>query len=202
MKLRGLVTLGAALLLVAVALWLFPRGRGPDPAVVAEKQTTERSAPAAPVPVPTPAPRAITGPADPARETVPAIVPVKPAIMPPAASPGSSSPASSPPPGPLVDDTAAVAIQLDQVSFMLRDYRTITGDNPIGTNAEIMEAVMGGNPKGARLGPPEGQYLNPQGELVDRWGTPYFFHQLSATNMEIRSAGADKVLWTIDDVVR
>lgn len=111
-----------------------------------------------------------------------------PAATPPAASAASASPEE-------------VAIDIDQVSLMLRDYRTRMGDNPVGTNAEIMQAVMGGNPKGARLGPPEGQNLNSKGELVDRWGTPYFFHQMSATHMDIRSAGPDKLMGTDDDVM-
>ncbi len=84
---------------------------------------------------------------------------------------------------------------------MLRDYRTQMGENPVGTNAEIMKAVMGGNSKGAILGPPEGQSLDGKGELLDRWGTPYFFHQLSRSSMEIRSAGPDRVMGTEDDVV-
>ncbi|MDB6076190.1 MAG: hypothetical protein JWO89_3830 [Verrucomicrobiaceae bacterium] len=92
------------------------------------------------------------------------------------------------------------AIELDKVTLMLRDYRTLMGSNPVGTNAEIMKSVMGGNPKHATLGPPEGQRLNSKGELIDRWGTPYFFHQMSATDMQIRSAGPDHVLWTADDV--
>ena len=75
------------------------------------------------------------------------------------------------------------------------------GENPVGSNAEIMKAMMGGNPKQARLGPPEGQTVNGEGELVDRWGTPIFFHQMSATEMEIRSAGPDRKLYTSDDVV-
>ena len=74
-------------------------------------------------------------------------------------------------------------------------------ENPVGTNAEIMKAIMGGNPKSAKLGPPEGVGVNPEGELIDHWGTPYFFHQLSAEHMEIRSAGPDKTMWTIDDLL-
>ncbi len=107
------------------------------------------------------------------------------------------------PADPLVADADrnAGAIELDKVSLMLRDYRTRMGENPVGTNAEIMKAVMGGNPKGALLGPPEGQKLNGDGELVDRWGKPYFFHQLSRTSMEIRSAGPDQQLYTEDDVI-
>ena len=40
-----------------------------------------------------------------------------------------------------------------------------------------------------------------KGELCDRWGRPFFFHQLSGTKMEIRSAGPARQLWTDDDVV-
>ena len=84
---------------------------------------------------------------------------------------------------------------------MLRDFRTRMGENPVGSNAEIMQALMGGNSAGARLGPSSEQSLNAEGELVDRWGTPYFFHQLSKSSMEIRSAGPDRRMWTADDLV-
>lgn len=99
------------------------------------------------------------------------------------------------------DEREAAHSDGENVRLMLRDFRTVMGENPVGSNAEIMKAVMGGNPKQARLGPPEGQTLNGNGELVDRWGTPYFFHQMSATDMEIRSAGSDRKLFTSDDVV-
>ncbi len=109
-------------------------------------------------------------------------------------------PGVSLPPPP--QGAAALAVrQLDQINLMLRDYRTLFGSNPIGTNAEIMRAVMGDNPKKARLGPPEGMSLNENGELVDPWGTPFFFHQLSGDHMEIHSAGPDKRMWTNDDLV-
>ncbi len=109
------------------------------------------------------------------------------------ARPVSPSPAVFAPP-----DQEAM-IELDKVGEMLRDYRTLAGENPVGTNAEIMAALMGGNQKQATLGPPEGMKLNEQGELLDRWGTPYFFHQISRDHMEIRSAGPDKILWNEDD---
>ncbi|HEV3410354.1 MAG TPA: hypothetical protein VG095_08670 [Chthoniobacterales bacterium] len=134
----------------------------------------------------------------------------------PSPQPGSvgeavSLPRTSPPPAkvtasptntpPLPPPDEEAMLESDKVSLMIRDYRTIAGENPVGTNAEIMEAIMGKNPKGAKLGPPEGMQLNENGELIDRWGTPYFFHQLSRDQMEIRSAGADKVMWTEDDAV-
>lgn len=91
--------------------------------------------------------------------------------------------------------------EVEQVQGMLRDFRTVFGENPVGTNAEIMAVLNGGNAKQARLGPPDGQGLNGKGELVDRWGTPYFFHQIDGRHMEVHSAGADKIMGTADDVV-
>ncbi|MCF7787102.1 MAG: hypothetical protein K9N47_13330 [Prosthecobacter sp.] len=91
------------------------------------------------------------------------------------------------------------ASDLQRITIMLRDYRTIAGDNPIGSNAEIMQALSGDNPRQAKI-LPEDLPLNSSGELVDRWGTPYFFHQLSRNSMEIRSAGADRRMWTRDDI--
>ncbi len=90
---------------------------------------------------------------------------------------------------------------LERVNGMLRDYRTLFGQNPVGNNAEIMRSIMGENPKGAHLGPPPGMALNQSGELIDEWGTPIFFHALAKDHMEIRSAGPDRILWNGDDVV-
>ncbi len=84
---------------------------------------------------------------------------------------------------------------------MLRDFRTSTGENPVGTNAEIMKTLMGDNPRGAKFGPPEGMTLNGEGELIDSWGSPFFFHQVSRDVMEIISAGPDKRRGTEDDLI-
>lgn len=111
-------------------------------------------------------------------------------VAPPAA-PGTNAPVVPP---------EEAALDLDKVTLSLRDYRTIMSENPVGTNAEITRALNGGNPKGARL-IQEGLVINANGELVDRWGTPYFFHQLSKDHMEIRSAGPDRQMGTPDDTV-
>ena len=95
----------------------------------------------------------------------------------------------------------SAAVEIGKVRRMIVDFHTLMGENPVGTNAEIMRALMSGNPHQATLGPPEGESLNDKGELVDPWGTPYFFHQLSRDRMEVRSAGPDKVMGTADDVV-
>ena len=84
----------------------------------------------------------------------------------------------------------------------IRSYGAMFDGNPVGTNPEIAAALDGDNPKGVRfLDPEKGMRLNSSGELVDNWGTPFFFHQLSGAETEIRSAGPDKQMWTQDDLV-
>ena len=86
-----------------------------------------------------------------------------------------------------------------RVSF--RQYASAFGENPVGTNPEITSALQGENPKHINFLRADGNRVNANGELVDVWGTPYFFHQLSAHEMEIRSAGPDRVMYTGDDLV-
>ena len=76
------------------------------------------------------------------------------------------------------------------------------GGNPVGNNADITRTFTGANPLNLALVPKTHAAINADGELVDRWGTPFFFHQLSGTRMEIRSAGPDRRLYTPDDMVR
>ena len=97
--------------------------------------------------------------------------------------------------------TESAVVSLEKTRRMIIDYHTLMGENPVGTNAEIMKALMGGNSRQAMLGPGDGQSLNAKGELIDPWGTPYFFHQLSGDHMEIHSAGPDKIMGTDDDLV-
>lgn len=61
---------------------------------------------------------------------------------------------------------------------------------------------MGENPKQLNfISADAGLRVNGKGELIDAWGTPFFFHQLSGEQMEIHSAGPDKLMWTLDDLV-
>ena len=73
--------------------------------------------------------------------------------------------------------------------------------NPVGTNAEITAVLAGLNALRLALIPPEHAAINRDGELCDRWGTPFFFHAESGSKMAIRSAGPDKKMWSADDVV-
>ena len=81
-------------------------------------------------------------------------------------------------------------------------YRGATHkEDPVGENSEITAALTGRNTLGYAFIPAGNPAINSKGELCDRWGTPYFFHQLSGQRMEIRSAGPDHRLWTSDDEV-
>ena len=101
---------------------------------------------------------------------------------------------------PVVARETAAQQQVDQVTFLLRDYRLALSQNPIGTNAEITAALLGNNLKQMRLEIPEGSTVK-NNELCDPWGTAYFFHQINQSTMEIRSAGPDRTMWTSDDLI-
>ncbi len=86
---------------------------------------------------------------------------------------------------------------LDQLLLM---YRRGFGENPVGQNEDIVAALLGENAKRAAYLPRDCPAIK-DGRLVDRWGTPWWFHPLSGQHMEIRSAGPDRELFTSDDVV-
>jgi hypothetical protein len=111
-------------------------------------------------------------------------------------------PLPSGPAAPLQFTNFAPATALENMSHVFRQYNQMFGGNPVGINSEITSQLSGDNPKHINfLDPEDGMRINEKGELIDPWGTPYFFHQLSATDMEIHSAGPDKIMWTSDDLV-
>ena len=73
--------------------------------------------------------------------------------------------------------------------------------NPVGENFEITAALTGANPLHFAFVPRSHRAINARGELCDRWGTPFRFHQISGTHMEIRSAGPDRKFATAYDAL-
>jgi hypothetical protein len=93
-------------------------------------------------------------------------------------------------------------IVMQNMSRAIHQYGEMFGGNPVGNNQEITSQLSGKNPRHINLVTEEaGMRVNGNGELMDPWGTPYFFHQISGSDTEIRSAGPDKIMWTADDVV-
>jgi hypothetical protein len=94
------------------------------------------------------------------------------------------------------------ATMLGNMRIVINQYGSMFGGNPVGTNPEITHALNGGNAKEVKfINSESGLRINGRGELVDYWGTPFFFHQLSGNQTEIRSAGPDRKMWTGDDLV-
>lgn len=89
------------------------------------------------------------------------------------------------------------------VRDLVRGYRRMAKSNPVGDNDEITAQLLGRHARGpaVMLIAPNNRAIDGGGRLVDRWGTPYFFHALSSSAMEVRSAGPDRRMWTADDVV-
>lgn len=134
--------------------------------------------------------------------------------VPPGARPlasGSAGAASPPTPAQLEADFPIAAPLNAAASTIARDLDIVRQlfeawlsnfpreGNPIGENAEITAALMGENRLGLALIPKGHRALNARGELCDRWGTPFRFHQLSGSQMEVRSAGPDRKFGTDDD---
>ncbi|MSU25210.1 MAG: hypothetical protein EXS32_15495 [Opitutus sp.] len=112
---------------------------------------------------------------------------------------------SSAPASPIADELNAPAgtirgdlALLNELFVTFQTNFPRTG-NPVGENAEITAALTGDNPVKFSFLSPRHRAINARGELCDRWGTPFRFHQVSGTQMEIRSAGPDKKFGTGDD---
>ncbi len=90
---------------------------------------------------------------------------------------------------------------LEVVAQLFVQYRLIYQTNPVGTdNFEFTNALTGSNAKKVNFIDPDSPALSPTNELVDRWGSPFRFHPLSQTEIEVLSLGPDKTLWTEDDL--
>lgn len=98
---------------------------------------------------------------------------------------------------------STIARDLDVIRQILEGWRTNFphDGNPVGENSEITAALLGDNRLGLALVPKNHPAVNARGELCDRWGTPFRFHALSGTRMEIRSAGPDRKFGTDDDAL-
>lgn len=96
------------------------------------------------------------------------------------------------------DDLQAMAHVFSNLRLLVK------GDAPfrMGANEEFAAALMGENAaKEVFLRAPHA-CLNEKGQLVDRWGTPLFFHVRDRDRIDIRSAGPDREMWTMDDLQR
>jgi len=73
---------------------------------------------------------------------------------------------------------------------------------PLGINEDFAKALTGGNRYGDVFLATNHPAMNDRGQLIDRWGTSYHFHPVAADNIDVRSAGPDRVLFTADDIMK
>lgn len=75
-------------------------------------------------------------------------------------------------------------------------------NHPLSANEDWAGLFLGQNSAHERFLPTNHVAFNRRGQLIDRWGTPLFFHALGGGRFEIRSAGPDRKLWSDDDLQR
>ncbi|MBS0659828.1 MAG: hypothetical protein JSR82_16435 [Verrucomicrobia bacterium] len=133
-----------------------------------------------------------------------------PSPLPRAAAGQPATTARAPLPGPpasplsreLADPALPPAAAPQVVLKMFDTYRSRFGGYPSGSeNRDFVNALAGNNPRGLPILDRDSPRVSPRGELLDPWGTPYFFHLIDRNYLEIRSAGPDRQMYTADDVV-
>jgi hypothetical protein len=142
----------------------------------------------------------------------PVAAPQKPKPAPEVARP------APPPPEPPPRDRRAIDPEIQKLADRLTDhaqtplndleivnefftmYLKNFSDLSVGSNEDLTAILTGSNPMQGVLFPADSPMIM-NGQIVDRWGSPYWLHPNSGANVEIRSAGPDKSLFTPDDVI-
>jgi hypothetical protein len=97
---------------------------------------------------------------------------------------------------PPENDLVLMSRLMDNATLLLKS----AANRPLSANEDWADLLRGKNGAAERFLPDSHRALNAGGQLIDRWGTPLFFHALGGGRYEIRSAGPDRKLWTADDL--
>ena len=93
---------------------------------------------------------------------------------------------------------------LKKIHRVVTGYFSVVKDSarfPIGGNADLSAALRGENPNREIYVRPDHPVFSAEGLLADRWGSPLVVHPEAWKQLELRSAGPDKVPFTEDDLV-
>jgi len=99
---------------------------------------------------------------------------------------------------PPENDLTLMSRLMDNSLLLLKS----AANRPLSANEDWADLFRGKNAAREEFIPAGHIALNAQGQLIDRWKSPLFFHALGGGRYEIRSAGPDKKLWTDDDLQR
>jgi len=108
-----------------------------------------------------------------------------------------------PPEALLLDDPTTPEPQVKEALHNLLSSIRFLGTEksyPAGLNVEITNALLGLNSRKFGYLPADSGRINKNGELVDKYGTPYWFHSQTSQTLTITSAGPDRLMHTDDDV--
>jgi hypothetical protein len=99
---------------------------------------------------------------------------------------------------PPENDLTLMSHLIDNSVLLLKS----AANRPLSANEDWADLLRGGNSAHERFLPDNHAALNSKGQLIDRWGSPLFFHALGNGRYDLRSAGPDKTMWTSDDIHR
>jgi hypothetical protein len=99
---------------------------------------------------------------------------------------------------PPQNDLTLMSRLMDNSQLLLKS----AANRPLSANEDWADFLRGKNSAHERFLPDQHIALNSKGQLIDRWGSPLFFHAVGGGRFEIRSAGPDRKLWTDDDIHR
>lgn len=104
----------------------------------------------------------------------------------------------------LADPAVSPPEKVRRVYSLVQNFRQTLrnrGGPPLSSNREFTAALTGRNALKIQFLPPDHPSISAEGELLDAWDTPYFFHILSADSLEVLSAGPDRIAFNADDIV-
>jgi len=99
---------------------------------------------------------------------------------------------------PPQNDLTLMSRLMDNSLLLLKS----AANQPLSANEDWSAFLRGQNSAHERFLPDSSVAFNQQGQVIDRWRTPLFFHALGGGRYELRSAGPDGELWTEDDIHR
>jgi hypothetical protein len=114
---------------------------------------------------------------------------------------GSRADVDEPPPETEPEPEAQerdIGEDMQAIADAVRQHHQQIGPLPPGGNAAATAALTGANAQGLMFIPPDHPAVR-GGLLVDGWGTPFLIQSAQPDEVEIRSAGTDRVFNTEDD---
>ena len=100
--------------------------------------------------------------------------------------------------GPAEPPVSAVDMEMKNFLLAMQSYQSHFGGYPSGENGEILQALLGDNPRQTGFLALATRNTNSSGQFVDPWGTP--FHITVESNLTICSAGPNRVFGDKDDI--